>query len=57
MPRRVPDYPDMFAGWNLIASIGSCVSFFSAILFIYILYVTFSSNEFKVCVSKKTIKC
>ena len=38
MPRRVPDYPDAFAGWNLVATVGSTVSAFSARLFRYILY-------------------
>jgi len=38
MPRRVPDYPDAFAGWNLVATFGSTVSAFSARLFRYILY-------------------
>ena len=36
MPRRIPDFPDEFAGWNSIASFGSLVSVFSVILFIYI---------------------
>ncbi len=26
MPRRIPDYPDAFAGWNMVASIGAFVS-------------------------------
>jgi heme/copper-type cytochrome/quinol oxidase subunit 1 len=36
MPRRIPDFPDEFAGWNAIASFGSLVSVFSVLLFIYI---------------------
>jgi cytochrome c oxidase subunit I len=42
MPRRVPDYPDAYAGWNFIASIGSMISFFSAIFFFYIIFLMFS---------------
>ena len=38
MPRRVPDYPDAFAGWNIVATFGSSVSAFSALLFRYVLY-------------------
>jgi cytochrome c oxidase subunit 1 len=40
MPRRIPDFPDAYSGWNAIASYGSYISFFSAILFFYIVYVT-----------------
>jgi len=40
MPRRIPDYPDAFTGWNAIASFGSYVSAFSALLFFYIVYET-----------------
>nr|QBC73589.1 cytochrome c oxidase subunit 1 [Saccharomyces uvarum] len=38
MPRRIPDYPDAFAGWNYVASIGSFIATISLFLFIYILY-------------------
>jgi heme/copper-type cytochrome/quinol oxidase subunit 1 len=38
MPRRIPDYPDSYEGWNFVASIGSNISAFSAILFFYIVY-------------------
>jgi len=36
MPRRIPDFPDAYSGWNAVASFGSYVSFFSAILFFYL---------------------
>lgn len=38
MPRRIPDYPDAFAGWNYISSIGSFITLISLMLFIYIIY-------------------
>src|SRR5258707_9235482 len=45
MPRRIPDYPDAFAGWNHIASIGSYISAASAIFFLYIVFYTFFKGE------------
>ena len=33
MPRRYIDYPDGFAGWNLVSSIGAYISIASAVLF------------------------
>jgi len=45
MPRRIPDYPDAFAGWNAVASFGSYVSAFSAVFFFYIDYVTLTSGK------------
>ena len=38
MPRRISDYPDAFAGWNLVSSLGSIVSVVAAWLFLYIVY-------------------
>nr|YP_002836216.1 cytochrome oxidase subunit 1 [Nakaseomyces bacillisporus]CAX36946.1 cytochrome oxidase subunit 1 [Nakaseomyces bacillisporus] len=38
MPRRIPDYPDAFTGWNYISSMGSMISMISVFIFIYILY-------------------
>lgn len=45
MPRRVPDYPDAFAGWNAVASFGSVMSLISAFLFIFILLEMFYSKR------------
>jgi cytochrome c oxidase subunit I len=35
MPRRYVDYPDAFAGWNFVASIGSYISAFGVLIFIF----------------------
>src|ERR1700680_3435486 len=40
MPRRISDYPDAFAGWNMVASIGAYISYASPLLFIYIVIAT-----------------
>jgi cytochrome c oxidase subunit 1 len=39
MPRRISDYPDAFAGWNLVSSFGSIISVVATGLFLYIVYV------------------
>jgi len=44
MPRRIADYPDCFAGWNIISSYGSVISLVSAFLFLYILYDQLTSS-------------
>lgn len=38
MPRRIPDYPDAFAEWNLVASFGAYISFFSLLIFLLTMY-------------------
>ncbi|MDE1902702.1 MAG: cytochrome c oxidase subunit I [Alphaproteobacteria bacterium] len=40
MPRRISDYPDAFAGWNMVASIGSYISYASTLFFIFIVFHT-----------------
>ena len=44
MPRRIPDFPDAFSGWNAIASYGSIVSVVATILFGYIIQNLSSVN-------------
>ena len=44
MPRRIPDYPDAFAGWNSVASFGSYISVCSVILFLVIVYITLTEK-------------
>jgi cytochrome c oxidase subunit 1 len=39
MPRRISDYPDGFAGWNMVSSVGSIISVAATGLFLYILYM------------------
>lgn len=38
MPRRIPDYPDAYAGWNSIASYGSYVSVMSLFVLIWVIF-------------------
>lgn len=45
MPRRIPDYPDAYAGWNAVASFGSYISGIGLIFFFYVVYVTFTSGK------------
>jgi cytochrome c oxidase subunit 1 len=45
MPRRISDYPDAFAGWNLVSSFGSIVSVVATWLFMYILYIQLVEGE------------
>lgn len=48
MPRRIPDYPDAFAGWNYVASFGSMISLISTVLFLYIVYDLLTNEELAV---------
>jgi len=40
MPRRIADYPDAFAGWNEVASIGAFISYASSLFFVFIVFHT-----------------
>jgi len=41
MPRRYVDYPDAFAGWNMVSSAGAVVAALGALVFAYQLFHSF----------------
>lgn len=41
MPRRIPDYPDAFSGWNYVSSLGAFLSGFAALFFFYVVFELF----------------
>jgi cytochrome c oxidase subunit I len=45
MPRRIPDYPDAFGGWNYISTIGSYISFSGALFFIFTMIYTLTRGK------------
>lgn len=45
MPRRYVDYPDAFAGWNLVSSIGSYISGVAMLIFFYGVYEAFAKKR------------
>ena len=45
MPRRYPDYPDAFWGWNMVSSLGSYIAAASMLVFFYVCYRTFAAGE------------
>ncbi len=47
MPRRVPDYPDAYAGWNLVSSFGSYITAAGMLVFFYVLLRVFVFGRIK----------
>jgi cytochrome c oxidase subunit 1 len=45
MPRRYADYPDAFAGWNYISSIGSYITALGTIVFFVGLFAAFARKQ------------
>nr|YP_009476637.1 cytochrome c oxidase subunit 1 [Storeatula sp. CCMP1868]AVM81130.1 cytochrome c oxidase subunit 1 [Storeatula sp. CCMP1868] len=43
MPRRIPDYPDSYADWNLLSSYGSYFSVFAIFIFFVLIYETLTN--------------
>lgn len=46
MPRRIPDYPDAYSGWNLVSSFGSIISIVASLVFLYALYDLLARQEY-----------
>jgi len=46
MPRRIPDYPDAYLGWNHIASVGSFISFLAIGFFFFVVYDALTGSVF-----------
>jgi cytochrome c oxidase subunit 1 len=44
MPRRIPDYPDAYAPWNMISSIGAAITAFGTLLFFIVLWRTYAAG-------------
>src|SRR3974377_96210 len=40
MPRRIADYPDAFAGWDFVSSIGAFISYASSLFFVFVVLHT-----------------
>ena len=45
MPRRYADYPDAYAGWNYVSSIGSYISAFGVLIFLVGLVHAFTRRQ------------
>ncbi|MEM7197448.1 MAG: cytochrome c oxidase subunit I [Pseudomonadota bacterium] len=45
MPRRYIDYPDAYAPWNLVSSIGAYIAFASTLFFVAMLVRTLASKQ------------
>ena len=45
MPRRYIDYPDAYAGWNYVSSIGAFISLASTVFFIFVMLYTLRAGR------------
>nr|YP_010127717.1 cytochrome c oxidase subunit I [Oyamia nigribasis]QPP20244.1 cytochrome c oxidase subunit I [Oyamia nigribasis] len=45
MPRRYSDYPDAYTTWNVVASIGSTISFIGVLMLLFIIWESMVTNR------------
>jgi heme/copper-type cytochrome/quinol oxidase subunit 1 len=44
MPRRIPDFPDAYAGWNAVSSFGSSVTTIGLLWFLFFFYLVLNEK-------------
>jgi len=45
MPRRYSDYPDAYTSWNIISTVGSTISLFGILFFLFIIWERIITNR------------
>lgn len=45
MPRRIPDYPDAYAGWNLVSSTGAAITGVGILVFLIVVFYVIVSKK------------
>jgi cytochrome c oxidase subunit 1 len=45
MPRRYQDYPDVYAGWNMVSSIGAAITILGTLLFFVVVWRTLTAGK------------
>jgi cytochrome c oxidase subunit 1 len=45
MPRRISDYPDAYAGWNFVSSIGAYIAYAGTLFFVFNVFYTFFAGK------------
>jgi cytochrome c oxidase subunit 1 len=45
MPRRIAEYPDAFAGWNFVSSIGAFIAYASTLWFVFVVIHIFVAGK------------
>lgn len=41
MPRRIPDFPDVYAGWNMVSSVGAAITMLGTFMFLFSVWHTY----------------
>ena len=45
MPRRYPDYPAAFSGWNFVSSLGAYIGGLGLVVFLYVVFRTLMAGQ------------